>query len=77
MKLFPPVREIVSVSDLIGYRTDNNRSWVCKPRSSWPRPSLTPIFESRGRKEKNLEKEKDLEEAEPEGLNNQDIPENN
>ena len=28
-------------------------------------------------RKKNLEKEKDLEEAEPEGLNNQDIPENN
>ena len=28
-------------------------------------------------RKKNLEKEKDLEEAEPEGLNTKDIPENN
>ena len=60
MKLFPPVREIVSVSDLIGYRTDNNRSWVCKPRSSWPRPSLTPNFKSRGRKEKKTWKKRKI-----------------
>ena len=40
-----------------------------------PAVSLTSIFKPRGRKEKNLEKEKDLEEAESKGLNNQDIPE--